>query len=723
MFIEVLVEIKTKKIDKTFTYKVPINLVNEIKIGKRVLVPFGKQKIEGFILNILEDNNYDYDVKDIIKVIDENPVLNNELLKLGRYIKEKTLCNLITAYSTMLPLALKAKHNIKINKKYLTYLKLNINYKDAIKKAKNSTQIKIIETIKNKEILKDELKEISISSINTLIKNGIIKEEKREEYRLKQNVEKVVDKPSLTLEQRKIVDKINGISKKPYLLHGVTGSGKTEVYMRIIENNLVDKKNSIVLVPEISLTPQLVNTFKKRFGNQVAILHSGLSDGEKYDEWRKIERHEVSIVIGARSAIFAPLSNIGAIIIDEEHSATYKQENNPKYNAIDIALFRMKYHNAKLILGSATPSIESYTKAKIGVYELLEMKNRVNNQLPIVKLVDMKDEYRKGNKVISELLKNKMLIAINNNEQVMLLLNRRGYTTITICKNCGYTLKCPNCDIPLIYHKNSNNSRCHYCGYATKKIDICPECKSKEINDTGMGTEKLEQYIKENIDGAKVIRMDIDTTSKKGSHEKIIKQFENNDYNVLIGTQMISKGLDFPLVSVVGVINADQTLNIPDFRSSERTFQLLNQVAGRAGRSHIKGEVIIQGFNIDHYSIVCASNHDYETFYNTELSIRKKLGYSPYYNLCLIKINGNNLDHCLIEGRKIANYLNGKKMMDTYILGPSVASIPKINNIYNVQIMVKFKHTDILKRELIYINNLYLNSKLHVECDLNPIKI
>lgn len=721
MFTQVLVEIKAKAIDQTFTYKVPSDLINEIEIGKRVLVPFGNQKLEGFILNINNNKNFDYELKEILEIIDEKPVLNKELLLIGKYIKEKTLCNLITAYESMLPTALKAKHKININKKYITYLKLNDNYDSNL--IKNDKQREIVELLKNNEIEKSKLKDISISSINTLIKNNIIIEIKKEEYRLKDDIKLEDNKHELNYSQKEVIKEILSDEKRPFLLHGVTGSGKTEVYMNVIEYYLSLNKTAIVLVPEISLTPQLVSTFKKRFGNDVAILHSGLSNGEKYDEWRKIEKMQVSIVIGARSAIFAPLNNIGVIIIDEEHSSTYKQENNPRYNAIDIALFRMKYHKCKLILGSATPSIESYTKASIGKYKLLEMNNRINNNLPKVTLIDMKDEYRKGNKIISEKLKEKMIKAINNNEQVMLLLNRRGYSTTTTCKNCGFTLKCPNCDIPLIYHKNSNNSRCHYCGYAIKKITECPECKSKEINDIGMGTEKLEQYIINNIEGAKVVRMDVDTTSTKGAHFKIIKDFENKKYNVLIGTQMIAKGLDFPSVSVVGVINADQTLNIPDFRSSERTFELLTQVAGRAGRSNIKGEVIIQGFNIDHYSIVCASNHDYKTFYNIELDIRKKLKYSPYYNLCLIKINGKELNECLSIGNKIVNYLKNKKMIDTYILGPSVGSIPKINNIFNVQIMIKFKHTDILVKELNYINDLYRKNKIKVECDLNPIRL
>lgn len=721
MFVDVLVEIKAKAIDQTFTYNVPSNLEKNIEVGKRVLVPFGNQKIEGFILNI-HNIKPEYNTKDIIDVIDEKPVLNEELLKLGKYIKDKTLCNLITAYSSMLPTALKAKHKININKKYITYLKLNDNYEESL--IKNDKQKEIVNLLKNNEIEKTKLKDISLSSINTLIKNNIIIEVKKEDYRLKDGEILNDNKHELNNIQKQVVNEIIDPNEiRPYLLHGVTGSGKTEVYMNVIEHYINNNKTAIVLVPEISLTPQLVSIFKARFGKNVAILHSGLSNGEKYDEWRRIEEKQVSIVIGARSAIFAPLDNIGVIIIDEEHSTTYKQENNPRYSAIDIALFRMKYHNAKLVLGSATPSIESYTKAKLGKYRLLEMKNRINNNLPKVTLIDMKDEYKKGNRIISEELKTKMINAINNNCQVMLLLNRRGYSTITTCKSCGFVLKCPNCDIPLIYHKNSNNSRCHYCGYAIKKIDICPNCKSKDINDTGMGTEKLEQYIIDNIPNSKVIRMDVDTTSTKGAHKKIIKDFEDNKYNVLIGTQMIAKGLDFPNVSVVGVINADQTLNIPDFRSSERTFELLTQVAGRAGRAKISGEVIIQGFNIDHYSIECASHHDYETFYNTELNIRKKLKYSPYYNLCLIKITGKELNECLTIGNKIVNYLKRKNMIDTIILGPSVSSIPKINNIYNTQIMIKFKHTEILKKELIYINEIYRKNKIKVECDINPIRV
>jgi len=714
---EVLVELKAKNIDKTFSYKIPDNL--NVQIGQRVLVPFGKQKLEGFVLKITNEIP-EYQVKEIMSLIDENPVINEEMLDLGKYISKKTLCNLISCYQTMLPTALKAKNGKIINKKYCSYITLiDHNYE-----TKSLSQKKIIEILKQeKEIKKSILNDISVSSVKTLLKNNIIKEEKKEEYRIQDNSKPITNNITLTEQQNKVLKQIKYDKFKPYLLYGVTGSGKTEVYMNIIENVLNNKKEAIVLVPEISLTPQLVNTFKKRFGSKIAILHSRLSDGEKYDEWRKIERKEVSIVIGARSAIFAPFTNLGAIIIDEEHSSTYKQENNPKYHAIDIALFRAKRYNIPVVLGSATPSIESMTRAKTNIYELCTMDKRVNDSLPNVTLIDMKDEIKKGNRILSSLLKEKIKEKLEKNEQIIILLNRRGYSTVSTCKNCGYTAKCPNCDIPLTYHKTSNTMRCHYCGYGAGKLTICPECESTDINSFGLGTEKLEQYIKEEFDNAKVIRMDIDTTTTKGSHEKITESFRNEEYNILIGTQMIAKGLDFPKVTLVGVINGDASLNIPDFRSAERTFQLLNQVAGRAGRSDLKGEVIIQGFNMDHYSIIKSSNNDYLGFYEEEMNIRKILKYSPYYNLCLIKIKHNNYEEAYDEAEKIVKHLKDKKQKETIILGPSSCAIPKINNIYQLQIIIKFKDTKEIIKELIFINDYYKNKKINIDIDLNPIKL
>ena len=479
-------------------------------------------------------------------------------------------------------------------------------------------------------------------------------------------------------------------------------------------------KEAILLVPEISLTPQVVDIFKKRFGKTIAILHSGLSNGEKYDEWRKIERKEVSIVIGARSAIFAPFTNLGIIIIDEEHSNTYKQDNVPRYNAIDVALRRGKTYNIPVVLGSATPSVESYTRAKTGIYELLVMKNRVNKKMPKVYLVDMKDEFKKGNRVFSDIFKVKMNDRLSKNEQVLVLLNRRGYSTVITCKECGFTHKCPNCDIPLTYHKNGNIMKCHYCDYKVPRLLECPKCHSKNINSLGMGTEKLESLIKEEFKDAKVIRMDQDTTRNKGAHKRIIDDFKEGKYNVLVGTQMIAKGLDFPKVTLVCVVNGDATLNIPDFRSSERTYELLSQVSGRAGRDKLDGEVIIQGFNVSHYSIVYAKNNDYESFYNEEMKIRKVLKYPPYYNLCLIKVSGKNYDEVYNEASKITTYL--KSNLNNIVLGPASASMPKINNIYYVQIIIKFKNTKEILSYLEFIREHY-KKKINVDIDLNPLKI
>jgi len=716
MYVEVEVQISSKSLDYTFTYEVPSHLKEKANIGKRVKIPFKNKILEGFIIQIKNKVDVSYKIKEIIDVIDEEVILNKEMFEIGDYISKKTLCTKIAAYQTMLPKALKAKINFNQNKKYNTYIVIN-------KKCDNLSikQQEIYDIVLKKEkILKKELTDISLYITNSLIKKEIFKEIKEEVYRLDLDFEKEKSNVILTEEQKKVINEIEYIYK-PYLLHGITGSGKTEVYMQLIDNVINNNKQAIVLVPEISLTPQLVNIFKKRFGSIVAIMHSGLSEGEKYDEWRRIKKGEAKIAIGARSAIFSPFDNIGIIIIDEEHSECYKQENNPRYSAIDIALFRAKYHNAPLILGSATPSIESYTRAKIGLYHLLEMKTRINKKLPKVTLVDMKGEYRKGNKIISDLLKEKINEKLKLKEQIIILLNRRGYSTIISCHKCGHVIKCPNCDIPLTYHKKSNVLRCHYCSHAKVKINTCPSCNSDDINEFGIGTEKLEQYIKENFD-ARVIRMDIDTTSTKGAHEKIITAFKNKEYDILIGTQMISKGLDFPYVTLVGIINGDNSLNIPDFRSAEKTFQLLSQTSGRAGRSNLSGEVIIQGFNINHYSILYASNNDYESFYKEEMKIRKSLKYPPFYDLCLIKISGKDYENVVLESEKISKYL--KSNYKGVILGPSPCNMPKINNIYYIQIIIKYKKITEIKEYLKFIQNKYLSDKkIQVEIDNNPIRL
>jgi len=721
MYVDVLVELKAKQIDKTFTYLIPDKLKESVSIGKRVLVPFGKQKLEGFVLNIEDNKDTDYELKEIISAIDSEPVLNSEMLELGKYISNKTLCNLISAYQTMLPAALKAHKDFYVNKKYISYVKLV----DKSYIPKNDNQKEIIDKLKKGNILKSELTKVSSSSINTLLKKGIIEEIKEETYRLNNNSIYEDKKVILNEEQQNVVDTVlSSLNKfEPFLLHGVTGSGKTEVYMNIIEEVLKKGKEVIVLVPEISLTPQMVNIFKSRFKNSIAILHSALSDGEKYDEWRKIERKEVSIVIGARSAIFAPFTNIGLIVLDEEHSDTYKQDNNPRYNAIDIAIKRAKNHNCPIVFGSATPSIESYTRAKTGVYKLLELKNRINKSMPSVKIIDMKEEIKKGNRILSRELINDIEDRLNKDEQVILLLNRRGYSTTIECRECGNVIKCPNCDIPLTYHKNGNKLNCHYCNYTTYKPLKCPECSSESINSLGMGTEKLEEEVSKMFKNAKVLRMDIDTTKRKGSHERIISDFRNKKYNILIGTQMISKGLDFEDVTLVGVVNGDATLNIPDYRSGERTYSLLNQVAGRSGRSKTNGKVIIQCFNTEHYSIVYASKHDYISFYNEEMNIRRKLKYPPYYNLCLIKLVSTDFELLNKEANKIREYLLSSTK-DVIVLGPSLCTIPKIYNKYYIQIILKYKNVNQVYNELKFIvSKTKANTKITVDIDLNPKKI
>ena len=715
MYADVLVEVKTKDLEKMFTYRVPDSMV--LSLGMRVLVPFGKRNIEGFVMKIYDHGDFDYEVRDIVSVIDERAVINEEMMELGKYISLKTLCPLILAYQTMLPRALKAKVKTKVNKKYATYVV--IDREDEPEREKQKEVYDYVK--KNGKVLKSSAIKIS-SAVKALIDKGYLKEVKEEVYRFIEDEKIEVKDFKLTFDQKKVIGEIDLNKFRPYLLHGVTGSGKTLVYIKLILNVLKEGKKAIVLVPEISLTPQTADTFRGYFGNKVAILHSGLSEGEKYDEWRRIERGEVSIAIGARSAVFAPFTNLGIIIVDEEHSASYKQDSNPKYNAIDIALKRGKTYGIPVVLGSATPSVESYTRAKMGIYKLLEMKKRINEKMPKVYLVDMKEEFKKGNRLFSDILVSKVNERLNSDEQIIVLLNRRGFSTVISCKECGFTHKCPNCDIPLTYHKSKGMMRCHYCDYTVPKLYACPICKSKNINSLGMGTEKLEEEFQKRFPNAKTIRMDTDTTHSKGAHRRIVDEFREGKYNVLVGTQMIAKGLDFPKVTLVLVFGADTSLNIPDFRSAERTFELLNQVVGRAGRAKLNGEAILQGFNMNHYSIVAASKNDYEMFYNEEMKIRKVLKYPPYYNLALVKISSRNYEILKNESSKIAVYLRDN-LRNNIILGPGVATIPKVNNVYYMNIIIKYKKTIEVINPLKFILGKYAGGKVAVSIDLNPTKL
>ncbi|WP_459954258.1 primosomal protein N' [Paenibacillus pini] len=508
-----------------------------------------------------------------------------------------------------------------------------------------------------------------------------------------------------------IVNKLNARQHGSFLLHGVTGSGKTEIYLQSIQRCIEQGRQAIVLVPEIALTPQMVERFKGRFGDQVAVMHSRLSGGERYDEWRKIREGKANVVVGARSAVFAPFSDLGLIIMDEEHETSYKQEESPKYHARDVAIRRAQQHGAVVILGSATPSLESYHAARSQANPdfspmLLEMKKRaLGNRLPEVHVVDMREELKEGNRsMFSRDLHQALDARLERKEQTVLLLNRRGYSTFVMCRSCGYVAGCPECDISLTYHQKSNNLRCHYCGYAEPAPEVCPECGSEHIRFFGTGTQRVEEELAKLFPGIRVIRMDVDTTTEKGSHEKLLKQFRDQKADVLLGTQMVAKGLDFPNVTLVGVITADSALNLPDFRAAEKTFQLLTQVAGRAGRHQLPGEVVIQSYTPEHYSIVHASGHDYDSFVREELRHRRSLHYPPYCRLILVTLTHEQLPLLVRMAENMVTTLQGKaKQRGWYgsldrltsdafeVLGPVASPIPRIKNRYRFQCMIKWR--------------------------------
>ena len=715
----VLVEVMSRAVDKTFSYNIPKELIDDVAVGKRVVVPFGRKQVEGFVLEIVDDITSDYQLKDIISV-NNDIVLTEELLSLGRAVSYSTLAPLISCYQAMLPKALKIKQKKEITKKYETYYKVIDNSFKLSDK-----QEEIVNIIKDKTVSEKELvnvKKISKARLNLLVEKKVLAKELRESYRLEHN-DISEEKNKLTPLQEKVTKEIIDSSDTVYLLHGVTGSGKTEVYMALIEEGIKRGKQSIVLVPEISLTPQTLARFEKRFGKRVAVFHSALSEGEKYDEYRRVARGEVNVIVGTRSAIFAPLKDISYIIMDEEHSDSYKQENSPRYDTKMVALERCKYHKAKLILGSATPTLESYARALKGVYHLVNLKERVGGRnLPKVEFVDMNKAIATAKGHFSLELIKRIEETLRRGEQVILLLNRRGYSSVLSCKNCGYVMKCPNCDISLTYHKTNNMLRCHYCGYATNYPKVCPECKEEALRDLGVGTEKIEEEVKSLFGNSKVLRMDVDTTSKKNAHQKIIESFGKGEANILIGTQMVAKGLDFPNVTLVGVLNTDTSLMIPDFRSSEATFDLLSQVAGRSGRAK-EGLVVFQTYNKDHYAISCASNHDYLTFYKEEMAIRKMMKYPPYYYLVLVKISGKDENNCLKEAVRCEKVL--KKYLDkTILLGPTKAMIFKKMNIYTYQIILKYQYQDNLYEILDKLLNYYATKKIvEVSVTFNPVHL
>lgn len=572
----------------------------------------------------------------------------------------------------------------------------------------------------------------SAQTVKTLMSKGIVKTFQQEVFRdpLKNQVIEATSPFPLTNEQadamQPIVSSIDEKEDNVFLLHGVTGSGKTEIYLQAIQHVIAKGEEAIVLVPEISLTPQMVRRFKGRFGSNVAVMHSGLSAGEKYDEWRKIQQKQVQVVVGARSAIFAPFSNIGIIIIDEEHETTYKQEDQPRYHARDVAIERAKNHHCPVVLGSATPSLESFARAKKDVYKLLTLASRTNKQqMPDVEIVDMRKELHAGNRTMfSTSLMENMKACMERGEQIVLLLNRRGYSTFVMCRDCGHVSECPHCDIALTYHKKSHRLKCHYCSYEQAVPEHCPSCQSDLIRYFGTGTQKVEESLAKLLPEARVIRMDVDTTRKKGAHEKLLKQFSEKKADILLGTQMIAKGLDFKDVTLVGVLSADSMLHLPDFRSAERTFQLLTQVSGRAGRHELTGNVIVQTYTPEHYSVTYAADHNFLDFYKHEMAVRKAFQYPPFVFLVLITVSHENHVRAVQVAGEIVKQLSGVISPNTTVLGPTPSTIARIKDRYRYQCMIKYKHEPNLIGHLERIQSVYADEirkqSLQLFIDMQP---
>jgi primosomal protein N' (replication factor Y) (superfamily II helicase) len=796
MIASVIVDVPAKQTDRPFDYRIPDHLEGVITPGMRVIVPFGPRKIQGFVISIQASSEFDK-LRDIIAPMDIVPVLNEELLQLGDWLSEETLCYRISAYQVMLPAALKAKYEKRIrlttdrnllppilqnvfqmsstvsfdgiekgawkalqkeiagghvefiyevkervNKKKRKYILPHITIDELI----DSLKLLSIQAKKQREIieffiskpnpvpLQELVNELNTSSsaIKGLVTKGILREEEVEVYRdpYENRVFERTTALPLTSEQKTAIAPILQTIEKDlhqvFLLYGVTGSGKTEVYLQSIQRVLEKGKEAIVLVPEIALTPQMVKRFKGRFGDEVAVMHSGLSTGEKYDEWRKIQRKEVKVVVGARSAIFAPFENLGIIIIDEEHETSYKQEENPRYHARDVAIRRAKKYGCPVVLGSATPALESFARAKKGVYKLLSLPSRMNSgPMPHVEVVDMREELREGNRsMFSRVLLEKLKDRLEKQEQTVLFLNKRGHSSFVMCRDCGYVVNCPDCDISLTYHRFNERMKCHYCGFESQVPHECPECQSEHIRYFGTGTQKVEEELFKVLPEARVIRMDVDTTSKKGAHEKLLTDFGEGKADILLGTQMIAKGLDFPKITLVGVLSADTMLHIPDFRSSEKTFQLLTQVSGRAGRHELTGEVVVQTYTPEHYSIQFAAEQDYDLFYEREMQIRKLHHYPPFYYISLITVSHENLMKVVSVTEKITNYIRHSLSTEAIVLGPVASPIPRIKNRYRYQCLIKYKREPQLGRAIKTILDQYQQESattgLTISTDVNP---
>ena len=741
MVAEVIINSTAKKLNRTFDYNIPKELESMIFVGSKVLVPFGRLKNleEAHVVGIKKSS--EFEIKDIARV--ENG-LTDKQIELANWMAKRYFCNVSECIKLMQTPGTRTKNvnnRIQDKKINVVYLKKDfdeISFDIESGKIKSDKQIRILNFVKDNEgCTIPEIEAFTDSSraiVNTLIKKEYLElvETKIERNPLDRKKVDNTQNLKLTDEQQvafnKVAKSIDNNEYEQFLLYGVTGSGKTEVYLQLIDKVIKENKSAILLVPEISLTPQMLDRFISRFGKEkIAVLHSKLSIGERHDEWERIKEENAKIVIGARSAIFAPVKRLGIIIIDEEHDSSYKSEASPKYNAKEIAKKIAKKTKIPLLLGSATPDLITFYNAKeTKKITLLELTKRANNSnLPKVEIVDLKQELANGNRsMLSQNLYESIEQNLKDKLQTILFLNRRGYSTFIMCRNCGYTVKCKNCNISMTYHSYENKLKCHYCGYEENLKKICPECGSDKIRYFGTGTQKLEQEIHRRFPNAKTIRMDVDTVNKKNSHEEILNKFKNEDIDILIGTQMVVKGHHFPKVTLVGVIAADSSLNIDDYRATERTFQILTQVAGRAGREKFPGKVIIQSYNPENFSIQNAQKQNYGEFYETEIALRNQLKYPPFCDIIIIGFNSINEE----EIKKVSNLayeiaiknLNNEEFK---IFKPMPSPIDKIQNKFRWRIIIKGnmneKANEILNKMLrtLYDKD-YKNTKITV--DVNP---
>lgn len=727
LYAEVIINSEALEIDRPFTYKVPEEFNNEIKIGQIVKVPFGKgnKTSEGFILNLKNDDNIKFKTKNIAAILVKDPVIDEDDINLIEFLREKTLCKYIDAFRLLIPVGI--MKGAKAKKKKVIVLKnedlSNIKNPDGYKKI-----VEFFKTNSGKYTKSELINDHSISQykLNKLIENEVLSIEEESVFRYNDRVYNKDSAKTLTIEQENIIREYINSDDKMFLLKGVTGSGKTEVYMKLVERVLLEGKSAIILVPEIALTPQMIERFKGRFGVNVALFHSKLSDGERFDEWFRVKEGKSKVIVGARSAIFLPAKNLGLIIIDEEHENTYKSEQNPKYQTKEIAEYLSELKGCKVILGSATPSIETYYRALTGEMKLLELNSRVDNKpMPPMKVIDMRNELKGGNK---SLFSRELFIAIQERlkrkEQIILFLNRRGFSTFVSCRSCGYVFKCDECDISMTYHKNGLLI-CHYCGKTKREPRECPKCHSKYVKFFGAGTQRVEEEVKKYFNNAGILRMDVDTTRDKHSYERIYNTFKNGEADILIGTQMVSKGLDFKNVTLVGILAADMSINIPDYRAAERTFQIITQVAGRAGRGDKQGEVLIQTYTPQHYSLQYAVNYDYEGFYEKEFTVRAMMKYPPFGKLLLI--NGTSKKEDLLKNfmHKITMMIKPlvESCLDIEILGPIPCMISKVKENYRWQIVIKGEFDSYFSKnikEILYDENKNVYNDIRISMDINP---